>query len=153
VTAAKGRRRPCTAADARMRLRHAEAFLATAQLVSSEEGKPADYDYNHVAAGVAVLAAIAASDALCCRLLGERARGQDHRQSIEVLEQTRHGEGTPAMQEQRARELGRALATALDVKDESHYGTRMLTPEQVTRVMRAAEKLVMAARTVVRGEW
>ncbi|NDL60290.1 hypothetical protein [Phytoactinopolyspora mesophila] len=148
---ARGRRRACTPAEASTRLRHAEAFFATAQLVASEEGKPTDYDYNHVAAGVAVLAAIAASDALCCKLLGERARGQDHRQAIEVLEEIRYGEGNPAAQQRRTRELSQALATALDIKDESHYGTRMLTAEQVTRVMRAAEKLVSAARRVIRG--
>jgi hypothetical protein len=95
MTAAKSRRRPCSSADAAMRLRHAEAFLATAKLVASEEGKPADYDYNHVAAGVAVLAAIAASDALCCQLLGERSRGQDHRQAIAVLEEVLYGAGSP----------------------------------------------------------
>lgn len=151
MKASKGRRRACTAADAATRLRHAEAFLATAQLVASEDGKPADYDYNHVAAGVAVLAAIAASDALCCTLLGERARGQDHRQAVELLEQVRYGTGTPATQERRAHELGHALATALDVKDESHYGTRMLSPVQVRKVMRAAEKLVSTGRLVLRG--
>jgi hypothetical protein len=134
-----------------MRLRHAEAFLATARLVATEEGKPVDYDYHHVAAGVAVLAAIAASDALCCKLLGERSRGQDHRQAIAVLQEVRYGAGSPAVQQDRARELGQALAVALDVKDESHYGTRLLAGEQVVRVLRAAEKLVTAARLVVRG--
>lgn len=163
MKASKGRRKACTAADATTRFRHSEAFLDTAQLVASEDGKPGDYDYNHVAAvvavvavvavaaGVAVLAAIAASDALCCKLLGERARGQDHREAIELLEQVRYGQGTPAAQERRARELGHALATALDVKDESHYGTRMLTSAQVRKVMRAAEKLVSTCRLVMRG--
>lgn len=148
---AKVRQRPCTTTDARTRLRHAEAFLNTAQLVATEEGKPADYDYHHVAAGIAVLAAIAASDTICCRLLGERARGQDHRQAIGLLEQVRYGDGGPAAQQQRARELGRALATALDIKDESHYGLTMLSPDQVRRVMRSADKLVKAAQRVVRG--
>lgn len=151
MSAAKGRRRLCSAAEATTRLRHAEAFLSTAQLVASEEGKPGDYDYNHVAAGVAVLAAIAASDAMCCKLLGERARGQNHREAIDLLEQVRYGGGTPATQERRSRELGQALAMALDVKDESHYGTRMLTSPQVRKVMRAAEKLVTASRLVIRG--
>jgi len=135
-----------------MRLRHAEAFLATAQLVATQDGKPGDPDYNHVAAGVAVLAAVAASDALCCKLLGERSLGQDHRQAIAILEEVRYGAGSPAAQQGRAHELGRALAVALDVKDESHYGTGLLGGEQVLRVMRAAEKLVAAARLAVRGE-
>lgn len=66
------RRRPCTGEEARARCRQAVAYLETAKLVTSDGSLPSDYDYNHVAAGVAVLAAIAASDALCCRLLGER---------------------------------------------------------------------------------
>jgi hypothetical protein len=76
------RRRSCGAEDARVRCRQAVAYLETAKLITSDGSLPADYDYNHVAAGVAVLAAIAASDALCCRLLGERSRGQDHRAAV-----------------------------------------------------------------------
>jgi len=78
----KGRRRECTTAEAATRLRHAEAFLTTANLITSDAGKPGDYDFNHVAAGVAVLAGSLPGDVLCCALLGERARGQDHRQAI-----------------------------------------------------------------------
>lgn len=57
------RRRRCTAEDARTRCRQAVAYLETAKLVTSDGSLPDDYDYNHVAAGVDVLAAIAASDA------------------------------------------------------------------------------------------
>jgi hypothetical protein len=104
--------------------------------------------YNHVATGVAVLAAIAAGDALWCHVLGERSRGQDHRQAIELLEQVRYGTAPLSVQAGQ----GWELAQALDVKDESRYCTRMLPREQVVRVMRVAEKLVVAARVVVRGE-
>jgi hypothetical protein len=69
------RRRPCTRADAAARHRQATAYLETARLVTTDGSLPEDYNYNHVAAEVAVLAAIAASDALCCALLGERPRG------------------------------------------------------------------------------
>ncbi len=70
MTASRGRRRPCTPADARTRVAHARAYLETAKLVRSETNRPDDVNFNHVAAGNAVLAAIAASDALCCKLLG-----------------------------------------------------------------------------------
>jgi hypothetical protein len=53
------RRRRCTGEDARTSCRQAVAYLETAKLVTSDGSLPADYDYNHVAAGVAVLAAIA----------------------------------------------------------------------------------------------
>jgi hypothetical protein len=111
VTASRGRRRPCTPADARIRAAHARAYLETAKLIHSEANKPDDVNFNHVAAGNTVLAAIAASDALCCKLLGERSRGQDHREAVGLLEQVRFGEGTAATQARRARHLARALAT------------------------------------------
>ena len=117
------RRHRCTGKDAPTRCKQAVAYLETAKLVTSDGSLPGDYDYNHVAAGVAVLAAIAASDALCCRLLGERARGQDHREAVDLLATVRFGDGSPAVQAKRARDLGAALATVLDSKDEAHYGT------------------------------
>jgi len=70
VTASRGRRRPCTPADARTRVAYARAYLETVKLVRSETDRPDDVNFNHIAAGNAVLAAIAASDALCCKLLG-----------------------------------------------------------------------------------
>jgi hypothetical protein len=150
VSAVRGRRRPCNAADAQIRARQARAFLSTAELVRSETHKPEEYDYNHVAAALAVLAAIAASDALCCALLGERSRGQDHRDAADLLAQVRFGEGNADAQSKRADDLAAALASALDVKDESHYGTKLLGADQLRRVMRAADRLVSAASEVTR---
>src|SRR5215469_7900990 len=110
----RARRRPCTADDARTRVAHARAYLETAKLIGSEADKPGEVNFNHVAAGNAVLAAIAASDALCCKLLGERPRGQDHRDAVDLLAQVRFGTGTERLQARRAQDLSRALATALD---------------------------------------
>jgi hypothetical protein len=148
MTPARGRRRPCSAADARSRRDQAKAYLDTAKLVRSESGKPDDVNFDHVAAGNAVLAAIAAADAITCRLLGERSRGQDHRQAIDLLAQVRYGTGTASDQTKRARGLASALAVALDLKDDSHYGTLMVSGNQLQRLIRAAEKLVAAADTV-----
>ncbi len=145
---ARARRRACTAEDARTRATHARAYLEVAKLVRSDAGKPEDLNFNHVAAGNAVLAAIAASDALCCRLLGERSRGQDHRDAVALLEQVRFGSGTDETKARRGRELARALATALDLKDDSHYGTLMIGAAELRRLMRAADILVSAAIAV-----
>lgn len=149
MTPARGRRSPCTAAEARSRAAHARAYLDTAKLVRGETGKPDEVNFDHVAAGNAVLAAIAAADALCCKLLGERARGQDHREAVGLVEQVRFGEGSVHVQAKRARDLGRALATALDLKDDSHYGTLMIGKVELQRLIRAAERLVNAAEAVV----
>jgi len=59
----RARRRPCTAEDARTRAAHARAYLEVAKLIRGDADKPEDLNFNHVAAGNAVLAAIAASDA------------------------------------------------------------------------------------------
>lgn len=149
MTTGRGRRRPCTGQEARTRAVHARAYLDTAKLIKSNPGKPQEVDFNHVAAGNAVLAAIAASDALCCRFLGERARGPDHREAVELLRQLRFGPGSPQQQAAHARELANALATALDLKDDSHYGTMMIGANELRRLLRAAEKLVVAASEAV----
>lgn len=90
----RSRRRSCTGADARTRAAHDQAYLETANLIRTEADKPDEVNFNHVAAGNAVLAAIAASDALCCKLLGERSRGQDYRDAVGLLEQVRFGAGS-----------------------------------------------------------
>lgn len=146
------RRRPCTAGEARALCGNAVAYLETAELVRTDGARPEDFNFNHVAAGVAVLAAIAASDALCCTLLGERARGPDHRQAIALLATIRFGDGPPAARARQARELAAALATALDLKDEAHYGISLLTTSQLRHLIKAATKLVTAAVAVVRGD-
>jgi len=84
--------------DARTRAAHARADLETAKLIGSETDKPDEVNFNQGAAGNAVLAAIAASDALCCKLLVERSRGQDHRDAVDLLAQVRFGAGTEALQ-------------------------------------------------------
>jgi hypothetical protein len=116
-----------------------------ARTVTSEGSLPHDYNFNHVAAGVAVLAAIAASDSLCCTLLGERPRGQDHGEAVELLRTVRFGDGSPAAQTRRAHDLGASLATALDLKDRAHYGVSLLGAQEVRRLIKAAAKLVDAS--------
>ena len=76
-----GRTETCGKPDARTRLAHARAFADTADLVL-------DVDDNaslNVAASLAVLAGIAASDAARCARLGQRPRGQDHREAVKLL--------------------------------------------------------------------
>jgi hypothetical protein len=81
-------------------------------------------------------------------LLGERSRGKEHYEAVGLLEQVRFGTGTPSAQARRARDLARALATALDLKDDSHYGTLMIGTAELRRLIRAAETLVAAAEEV-----
>jgi len=67
---------PCGSAEGRARFRTAQAYLEVAKSVLDERDRD---EYLNVAAGLAVLSGIAASDAICCIRLGCRHRGDDHR--------------------------------------------------------------------------
>ncbi|HEU0129824.1 MAG TPA: hypothetical protein VFQ85_02395 [Mycobacteriales bacterium] len=143
MTRGGGRVRPCSAADARALAGYAAAYLAAAKQLREAGGPGAD----HVATGNAVLAAIAASDAVCGALLGERPRGEDHRQAVRMLGTVRRGPGDDGTW---AAALADDLAQALDAKAESHYGVAGIGRDAQVRSLRAAERLVAAAREVTR---
>lgn len=131
-----GRTKPCSAADARARLRQARLYLEVAELVASDEpGEQAT-----VATGNAVLAGIAAADAICCSIAGQRFRGDDHRRAAEHL-----GRVTADAK------LAGALRDLIDLKDASHYGVRDVQVRNATRAIRKATQLVNAAADRTRG--
>lgn len=125
----------CTAADARKRLRTAHAYLVAAELVLTDEQE----EYAGVAAGNAVLAAIAAADAICCRNLKKRFRGADHRQAAELLEiATSEGAKNKA-----------TLLRLLDLKDEAHYGFGDFSRGKARTAVRLARELITNADSTV----
>lgn len=67
------RTQSCDRDDALNRLAQAESFLDAAELIVDDDSDDAT---PSVAASLAVLAGIAASDGACCARLGVRARGQ-----------------------------------------------------------------------------
>ena len=78
------RTRRGTAADARNRRIIASRYLEIADLAATEEGAGA----NNVVVGIAVLAGIAASDAICLAATGSRYAGEDHAEAARVLGRT-----------------------------------------------------------------
>jgi hypothetical protein len=92
-----------------------------------------------VAAALAVLAGIAAADAACCVALGQRSRGQDHRQATDLLRQVQPDGLT----------LARDLARLLDIKDGAHYGAVYVTGQKAAAAIKQARRLVEAAETLV----
>lgn len=134
-----GRTQACNRANARVRSRQARAFLDTGELVVGVDDELAT---PNVAAALAVLAGIAASDAICCGVLRERPRGQDHRQAVDLLSDVKpHG-----------RELGRHLARLLDIKDGAQYGLTFVTPQKASAALRQAKHLVDASETILREQ-
>lgn len=124
------RTRRGTAADARSRRIIAARYLEIAELAASEEGAGA----NNVVVGIAVLAGIAASDAICLSATGSRYAGEDHAEAARVLGRT-------------DRALGNELAKLVRLKPGAHYGSTFLSESDRTRALRAAQKLVAAATT------
>lgn len=121
--------------EARIRLRAAEAYLQVAEPVLDEQGRD---EFLNVSAGLAVLAGVAAADAMCAVRLGQIHRGQDHRGAAALLEQ--------------AVPHGRALASTfrrlIDLKDEAHYGV-LIAPRRASDAVKWARRLVEATRQEV----
>ncbi len=135
-TSTKGRTRQCGPAEAKKRLADAEKYLEVAQLVASEAEYPPSAT---VAAGLAVLAAIAASDAACCAALGQSSRSQDHADAGPLLKSISPG-GDAA-----AKDFGRVIGK----KDLAHYSFLPLAAGELKTIMRATQKLVAFARDTV----
>jgi hypothetical protein len=132
MTPQPGRTQDCTRAQAVVRLSTARAFLEVAELVGIEDDELAN---PNVSAALAVLAGIAAADAACCVTLGRRARGQDHRQAVQLV----------ALAGSDGKTLARALGRLLDVKDNAHYGMVYVGPPQAKAAIRQAKTLIDGA--------
>ena len=127
-----GRQAPCGVPEARAR-RGAQAYLQTAELVEREQRRA---EFANVAAGLAVLAGIAASDAICCLRQGSRSRGEDHREATGLLEGA-----TPD-----GRKLATTLRRLLDLKDASHYRVGLVNARTARDATRWARLLVERAQ-------
>jgi hypothetical protein len=97
-------------------------------------------EYGSVAASVAILAGIAAADAACCEVLGERSRSDNHRDAGVLLEQITPG----------GRRAGSQLRQLIDIKDTAHYGLIDVSAAQLKRSLRLARHLLEFAEEVLR---
>jgi hypothetical protein len=129
------RQAPCAPGEAARKARLARAYLDLAEQAATGDDDVA----RNVAAGNAVLAAIAASDALTCLRLGRHSRGQDHQEAAALLRTVRP-DGS---------RLARDLTTALTVRDAAHYGTVFVSAAMLKSTLRAATRLVDAAETAI----
>lgn len=123
---------PCSRADARVRLRQAEALVLVAEICLDDES---DVATPGVAAALAVLAAIAASDAACCVKLGKRSRGQHHEEAVALVRGI-HPDG---------HRMSKLLGDVLATKDDSHYGTVLVSDGKAQMLVKKARVLVQWA--------
>lgn len=118
--------------ESRLRLKAAQAYLQVAELVLEEQDQD---ELLNVTAGLAVLAGIAASDAICARHLGCIHRGDDHRAAAALLEQA-----VPD-----GAKLGATFRRLIDLKDEAHYGVLVVAARKARDAVRWARQLVNRA--------
>jgi hypothetical protein len=127
----------CSRQDATVRFDQARKFLEVAELVKTE----ADLlpSAGSVAAALAVLAGIAATDSACCAALGRRSRSQDHRYAADLVRQIEPGGPADATR----------LVRLLDVKDTAHYGVIYISGTDLAAAIRSAKHLIDFAAVIV----
>ena len=130
------RTEPCGPGEAVIRLSQSRKFLEVASLVELEATTlPSSAS---VAAALAVLAGIAASDAACCTVLRRRSRSANHKDAGDLLRQISPG----------GAEAAKAFDRLIALKDSAHYGVIHPKPAALTAAMRDAEALVKFAEEV-----
>ena len=125
-----GRTQTCGRPQAATRLAHAHKFLDAAELIATDIED--DEANTSVAASLAVLAGIAASDAACCASLGRRSRSQDHHDAERLLAQIVPG----------GRDAAKDLRRLLDLKDAAQYGVMHVSVTELRSALRRARSLL-----------
>ncbi len=105
------------------------------------------HDGRHTAqaAANAILAAIAANDAICLKLGRAQPRNQSHVEAARDLQAACRGTGF----EQEAAERSRQLVEILRHKNAAQYNSAPLTADVVERIMTQAGRLIAWAKTVL----
>lgn len=134
MTNRQGRTRPCTRADAKRRAQEATEFLAAVDVLADGDRQFT----GDVVVSNAVLAAIAAADALCGVHLGVMSASENHADASTLL--GKHD-----------RKLGIDLGRVLALKSGAQYGTKSATVEEVKMSRRVAARLVDLAQQATRA--
>jgi hypothetical protein len=118
--------------QAKRRLLIAKQYQLAAHQVAKQSGSAP----RNVASGNAVLAAIAAADALCCSRLGLRSSSKQHHDAVGLLQRVDAG-------------LARDLSILVSDKAQAHYGDDFIGASTLKAALRAMDRLVAAADHVI----
>lgn len=117
-------------AGARARLKEARIYLSAAELLDS--GGPAE---SKVAGSNAILAGIAAADAICGLVLGERSASDDHAEAIGLLKRATHPSTKAAT----------SLTRLLTRKTPVQYGVDAISSTDAANLIRWARDVLQEA--------
>ena len=135
--AKKGRTRTCGRVEATARLNQAYEFADLATLDAGSTYGPT----RSAAVSNAVPAGIAASDAICCLALGERAGGADHNAAVDLLA------SVPRV----GPDASKYLAGLLGVKNAAQYLADDPNMAETKRSIRSMRSLLDVAASYVGG--
>jgi len=125
VASKKGAISICGPEHAKNRLDVAKHYQELAHFKAKEKLGAA----RNVAVGNAVLAGIAASDALCCWHLGERSSSSSHSDAVALLAKL-------------DKKLAKHLSILIGDKTASHYGEKFIGIDTLKSCLRAMDQLV-----------
>ncbi|MCX7521376.1 hypothetical protein OSC27_03685 [Microbacterium sp. STN6] len=129
-----------TKAETQIRAQHAHAFLEAAMLIADLGEDAGISTTGNVIGSLAVLAGIAAADAICGAVLSERAAGQDHAEAVTLLNSTKPGKA-----------VAPSLRRLIDTKTETQYSSGILADGRSADLVKAANRLVTAMDQVLRS--
>ncbi|TAM68368.1 MAG: hypothetical protein EPN48_10135 [Microbacteriaceae bacterium] len=129
-----------TKAETKIRAQHAHAFLEAANLIEDLGEDVGISTTGNVIGSLAVLAGIAAADAICGAVLGERAAGQDHSEAVTLLSTTKPGKAVAS-----------SLRRLIDSKTEAQYASGMLADSRSADLLKAATRLVTGMDATLRS--
>jgi hypothetical protein len=116
----------------------AQKFWEIAQTVNDEA-------HSVQAAANAVLAIIAANDAICLHLNRTQPRGEQHEQAVQYLKEACAGK----VWEREAREKARQLLEVLRLKNEVQYNSGRTTPDTLDGIMKRTARFIEWAEMVL----
>ena len=134
------RTREMSKAEVRARQQHAHSFLGAAKLV--KEFGPGDdiVDVANTVGSLAVLAGIAAADAISGAALGHRSASQSHGDAVALLKSINGGA-----------KLAPHLARLVDSKTEAQYAPALLTAGRADALLTSAQRLVDGMDAFIRA--
>ncbi len=113
-----------TPVDVKNRATEARTFLDLARLAIDD----ARNGYSNASASNAVLAGIAASDAICGHALQRAPQGQDHAEAVTMLKTVSWG-------------AAKHLKALVDAKSTARYGSSFITATRAKGLLNHAERL------------
>ena len=125
--------------DIAARASQAHSFLEAARLTVQFAAELGEDAAANVAASNAVLAGIAAADAICGKALGVRSSSTNHSDAVALIRRAHGGEAA-----------ANHLKALVALKNNAAYEPRMVTSAKSAEAIQHAERLVVAMETMLR---